>query len=442
MGNILTNNTPIDFDTVKSKITESGLEKVGSASIRELVRLVNEIESETGEKFIRMEMGVPGLEPPKIGIEGEIAALRKGVASKYPMIDGVAELKDEISRFVKNFINIDVAPNGCIPTVGSMQGGFATFLVSCRRDIKKDTVLFIDPGFPVQKQQLDVLGYKYETFDVYNFRGDKLRAKLEEYLSKGNISTIIYSNPNNPSWICFTEKELQIIGELADKYDIVIMEDLAYFAMDFRKDLSKPGEAPYQPSVANYTDNYILLISSSKAFSYAGQRIGTMVISDKLFDRKFPDLKRFYKTDGFGYSIIYGALYALSSGTSHSAQYGLLAMLKAVNDGEFNFVEDVREYGKRAGIMKKMFTDNGFKIVYDKDEDKPLADGFYFTFSYPGLEGVDLLEKLLYYGISAIALDITGSEHTEGLRACVSQIHMNQMPVLEERLKAFNENNN
>ncbi|MDA3779102.1 MAG: pyridoxal phosphate-dependent aminotransferase [Bacteroidales bacterium] len=441
MGNIIKNKTAIDFNIVKSKIVESGLEKVGTASIRELVRLVNEIEAKSGEKFIRMEMGVPGLEPPKVGIEGEIAALRRGVASKYPMIEGVKALKDEISRFVKNFINIDVSAKVCIPTVGSMQGSFATFLVSCRRDIKKDTTLFIDPGFPVQKQQHEVLGYKYDTFDVYNYRGNKLKEKLEEYLAKGNISTIIYSNPNNPSWICFTENELQIIGELADKYDVIILEDLAYFAMDFRNDLSKPGVAPYQPSVANYTDNYILLISSSKAFSYAGQRIGTMVISDKLFDKKFPDLKRFYKTDGFGYSIIYGALYALSSGTSHSAQYGLLAMLKAVNDGEFNFVDSVREYGSRAKIMKKMFVDNGFKIVYDKDEDNPLADGFYFTFSYPGLEGVDLLEKLLYYGISAIALDITGSDHTEGLRACVSQISMSQMPVLEKRLKAFNEDN-
>ncbi|MEA3318252.1 MAG: pyridoxal phosphate-dependent aminotransferase [Bacteroidota bacterium] len=438
---MLENNTPIDFNTVKSKISDSGLEKVGRASIREIVKLVNEIETKTGDKFIRMEMGVPGLEPPKVGIDGEIAALRSGVASKYPMIDGVNELKTEISRFVKNFIDIDVKPSGCIPTVGSMQGGFATFLVSGRREIKKDTTLFIDPGFPVQKQQLDVLGYKYDTFDVYNYRGDKLRAKLEEYLSKGNISTMIYSNPNNPSWICFTEKELKIIGDLANKYDVVIMEDLAYLAMDFRNDLSKPGKAPYQPSVAKYTDNYILLISSSKAFSYAGQRIGTMVISDKLFDREFPDLKRFYKTAGFGYSIIYGALYALSSGTSHSAQYGLLAMLKAANNGEYNFVEDVRQYGERAKIMKKMFVDNGFKIVYDKDEEKELADGFYFTFSYPGLEGVDLLEKLLYYGISAIALDITGSEHTEGLRACVSQIHMSQMPVLEKRLIAFNKDN-
>jgi len=438
MSNII-HKTPIDAGVVKKKIEASGLEKVGLGAIRELVRLVNEIEKETGEKYVRMEMGVPGLPPAQIGIDGEIEALRKGVASKYPMIEGVDILKTEISRFVKNFMNIEVDSKNCIPTVGSMQGGMASFMVSCRRDAKKDTTLFIDPGFPVQKQQHKVIGLKFETFDVYNYRGEKLRAKLESYLSKGNISTILYSNPNNPSWICFTDAELQIIGELATKYDVIVMEDLAYFAMDFRKDMSKPGVPPYQPSVANYTPNYILLISSSKSFSYAGQRVGMLVISNQLFDRKFPDLKRFFKTDGFGYSMIYGAVYSLSSGTSHSAQYGLSAMLKAANDGDYNFVEGVKEYGERAKIMKKMFIDNGFKLVYDMDEDQPLADGFYFTFSYPGMEGVDLLEKLLYYGISAIALATTGSERTEGLRACVSQIQRNQLPVLEERLRIFNQ---
>lgn len=439
MGDTLNRKTPIDASVVKNKLEQSGLEKVGLASIRELVRLVNEIEKETGEKYIRMEMGVPGLPPAQVGIEGEINALKSGVASKYPMIEGVDILKKEISRFVKNFMNIEVDEKNCIPTVGSMQGAFASFLVSCRRDIKKDTTLFIDPGFPVQKMQHHVLGFKHETFDVYDYRGDKLKAKLESYLKKGNISTILYSNPNNPSWICFTEKELQIIGELATKYDVIVMEDLAYFAMDFRKDLSKPGVAPYQSSVANYTGNYILLISSSKSFSYAGQRIGMMVISNELFNRQFSDLKRFFKTDGFGYSMIYGALYSLSSGTSHSAQYGLAAMLKAANDGDLNFVEIVKEYGERAKIMKKLFTDNGFKIVYDMDEDEPLADGFYFTFSYPGMDGLELLEELLYYGISAISLATTGSERTEGIRACVSLIHRSQLKDLEHRLQVFNE---
>lgn len=434
-------NTPIPFDIVKQKIAESGLPKIGRATIREIVRLVNEIECATGLKYIRMEMGVPGIEPNSVGIEAEIQALRSGVASKYPMIDGVPALKKEISRFVKNFINIEVDEKNCIPTVGSMQGGMASFLLTNRCYKEKDTVLFIDPGFPVQKQQLKVLGMKYETFDVYNYRGDKLKAKLESYLDKGNISTILYSNPNNPSWICFSENELQIIGDLSNKYDVVIIEDLAYFAMDFRKDLSKPGEAPYQQTVANYTKNWIMLISSSKAFSYAGQRIGCMVISNDLYKRRFPDLKRFFSSDEFGYAMLYGAVYSLSSGTCHSAQYGLAAMLKAANDGTFDFVESVREYGAKAKIMKQLFVENGFQIVYNMDEDKPLADGFYFTISYPGFSGEDLIDELIYYGISAISLVITGSERTEGLRACVSQVQRSQFGDLEARLKQFHLDN-
>ncbi len=432
-------NTPIDYLIVKNAIQNSGIKTIGKATIRELVRLVNTIEQQSGQKFVRMEMGVPGLDPSQIGIEAEISALRRGVASKYPMIEGVEDLKNEFSRFVKLFMNIDVRPDACIPTVGSMQGGFAAFLMMSKLWKNRNTTLFIDPGFPVQKQQHQVLGIPFETFDVYNYRGEKLRGKLEFFLSKGHISSIVYSNPNNPSWICFTEKELQIIGELATKYDVVVIEDLAYFAMDFRKDMSKPGQPPYQPSVANYTDNYMLLISSSKSFSYAGQRIGMLAVSNKLFDRTFPDLLPVFGTDKFGYALVYKVIYSLSSGVAHSVQYGLTAILKAANDGKYNFVEDVKEYGIRAAEMKKAFTDNGFYIVYDQDEDEPLADGFYFTFAYPGFTAEQLLEELLYYGISAISLTITGSERADGLRACVSQVSRDQLPVLRERLRAFRE---
>jgi aspartate/methionine/tyrosine aminotransferase len=430
-------DTPIPFDVVKKQIELMGLSSVGRASIREIKRLVDHIEEETGLKYVRMEMGIPGLPPSQIGIEAEIEALHSGIAAIYPDIDGIASLKREISRFVKLFMNIDVHPRACVPTVGSMQGSFAAFLTITRMVPGKDNILFIDPGFPVHKQQCRVQGVPFESFDVYNYRGEKLREKLESHLSKGNIAGMLYSNPNNPSWICFTETELKIIGELANKYNVVVMEDLAYFGMDFRRDCSKPGVPPYQVSVANYTENYILLISSSKAFSYAGQRIGMMVISDHLFETRAEGLCRYYQSDMFGRAMVFGTMYALSSGTAHSPQYALAAMLKAANDGEFDFVEVVREYGRKAAIMKKLFLDNGFKLVYDKDEDEPIADGFYFTISYPGFSGEELIEELVYYGISAISLAITGSERLEGLRACVSLVSRDQFPDLEYRLKKF-----
>ena len=386
-----------------------------------------------------MEMGVPGLPAAKVGVEAEIKALQAGAASIYPNINGLPELKEEASRFIKAFINIDVAAEGCVPVTGSMQGTYASFLVSGQCTPGKDTILFIDPGFPVQKQQIAVMGYKYESFDVYECRGKKLREVLESYLSKGNIASMIYSNPNNPAWFCLTEEELQIIGEMANKYDVIVIEDLAYFAMDFRKPLGVPFEAPYQATVARYTDNYVLQISGSKAFSYAGQRIGVTAISNKLYHRSYPGLTQRYGGGTFGTVYIHRVLYALSSGTSHSAQYALAAMFKAASDGSFDFVSDVKEYGRRAAKLKKIFTDYGFTIVYDQDLSEPIADGFYFTIGYPGMTGSELMEELMYYGISAISLSTTGSNQ-QGLRACTSFIKDHQYALLEERLKIFKAN--
>ncbi|MFZ4547901.1 MAG: pyridoxal phosphate-dependent aminotransferase, partial [Bacteroidales bacterium] len=121
-------DTPIDFEIVTGKIKELNVPVVGKATIREIKRLVDNIESASGKKFIRMEMGVPGLPPAQIGTDAEIAALQRGVAAIYPDIDGIPPLKKEVSLFVKNFLDIDVDPAGCIPTVGSMQGGFACFM--------------------------------------------------------------------------------------------------------------------------------------------------------------------------------------------------------------------------------------------------------------------------------------------------------------------------
>ena len=130
--------TPMDGKIVREKINEMNLKSVGLASIRELNRIVNNIESTTGQRFIRMEMGIPGLEPPEIAVESEIAALRKGVGSKYPPFDGIPEIKNEIARFVKNFMNIEVQPEACFPTVGSMQGCYMGLMVCARRKMGKD----------------------------------------------------------------------------------------------------------------------------------------------------------------------------------------------------------------------------------------------------------------------------------------------------------------
>lgn len=431
--------TPINKELIDNTIREHGIQDFAKATIREVKGVAAHAEKESGVEFIKMEMGIPGLPAAQVGVDAQIKSLQDGIAHSYPDIQGLPALKEAASEFVKAFIGVDINPEGCVPVCGSMQGTFASFLTCSQADKKKDTVLFIDPGFPVQKMQLQVQGTKYETFDVYNFRGEKLGPKLESYLTNGNICAIVYSNPNNPSWICMTDDELRTIGSLATKYDCIIMEDLAYFAMDFRRDI-RPFQKPYQPSVANYTDNYILLISGSKAFSYAGERIGVTCISDKLFHRHYHDLAERYEGLPFGPVFSTRMLYALSSGTSHSAQYAMAAMLKAAAEGKFDFRSEIKIYGDRAHKLKEIFTRHNFYIVYDKDLDQPIADGFYFTIGYPGMTSGELAHELMYYGVSAICLVTTGSEQ-EGLRVCTSFIRAEQYAALEERMSIFAENN-
>lgn len=412
---------PIEHDTVDRILAEMGIANIETATIRQICTLADRLEKLAQDNMVHLEMGNPGLPASQIGIDAECAALRNGLPNKYPNIAGVAELKEAGSRFIKAFADVDIPGRCIVPTVGSMQGSFTMMMLLNRRIKGKDTMLFINPGFPAQHNQAKVLGLKEASFDLYDYRGSKLEAKLEEILSKGNITGILYSNPNNPAWTNFTEEELKIIGRLATQYDAIVLEDHAYFGMDFRTNYGIPWEPPYMPTVARYTDNYVMLLSASKIFSYAGQRIALVAMSEKVFDRTYDDLAKFFNIPGFGNAYIYGVLYCVSSGTAHSAQYALLAMLEAAIAGKLNFVEECRDYAVRAEKARKLFVDNGFHLVYDKDCDQSVSNGFFFTMGYDDMSGADLQRELLAYGIASISLPSTGSEQ-QGIRVCVSML--------------------
>lgn len=58
-------DTPIDHNIVQNILDEFNLPDFGKATIREIVSMVNLAERRSGKRYIRMEMGVPGLPPPK-----------------------------------------------------------------------------------------------------------------------------------------------------------------------------------------------------------------------------------------------------------------------------------------------------------------------------------------------------------------------------------------
>jgi len=425
-------------EQVSAACRECKVVDLSRATIGEVLLVAQWLERTTGIPFVRMDQGSPGLPINKFGVEEEKEALTSRDCSQYPPADGIPELKEAASDFLKAFAGIDIAPRGCIPSTGSVAGTFAAFAACTQRIKGKDKILFLDPGFPIYKSQLRVLGADYRAFDIYEWRGaERLREKIEEELKKGDIAAIVYANPDNPAWICLEEEELSVIGDLATRYDVVVVEDLAYFCMDYRRDLGRPYSPPYLPTVARYTDNYILMLSASKIFSYAGQRIALACIGDKLYERQFSALAERYHDSGvFGATFVASILYMLTSGSASSVQYAYAKMMRLSCEGKINFVEDTREYARRAHRMKEIFLRHGFHIVYDRDVSAPVGDGFFFTIGYPGLAGDELVKELVYYGVSSISLSTTGSLR-EGVRGCTSRMREELYPILEERMAAF-----
>jgi aspartate/methionine/tyrosine aminotransferase len=403
--------------------------------------IVNAIEKELGVSFIRMEFGIPGLPVSPIAVAAETEALRDlQVGHVYAPFEGLPALKEEASKFAKLFMNLDIPPSCCIPTVGAMEGCFASFALASGLREGSSSVLCLEPGFPVNKLQMRFLGIKSVSLDFYDHRGDKLIDAIKRLADEGELCAIQWSSPNNPSWVVLKESELEGIGRICDDYGIIAIEDLAYFGMDVRQDYFKPGEPPYQPTILRHTRHGISIISSSKIFSYAGQRVALTIISPELMEKEAPALKRNFGTSNIGHALLHGVLYPITACVPESPQYGLLALLRAANAGDQSLFEPAREYARRAGLAKKLFLENGFKLVYDNDLGEPLADGFYFTIAYPGYDdGADLLLEMLHYGISAITLETTGSCRKEGLRACVSLIKQEQFEELGRRLARFSE---
>ena len=142
-------NTPIKKEIIDGLVAELGITDFAKATIREVKQVAAKAEKASGVEFIKMEMGIPGLPAAQVGVDAQIKALQDGIAHSYPDIQGAPALKEAASQFVKAFIGVDVKPEGCVPVTGSMQGTFASFLTCSQRDASKDTVLFIDPGFPV-----------------------------------------------------------------------------------------------------------------------------------------------------------------------------------------------------------------------------------------------------------------------------------------------------
>ena len=411
-------------------------------TIREINILGAQLRKRLGIDFIAMDIGVPGLPTPNVILEAQIAAITGQACSQYTSFDGLPDPKEAGAYFLKQYLGIEVDSVNVIPTVGGMLSCKENIGIVGRLNPEKDTVLLLAPGFSVNELQARNLGVKTKWVDIHGKYGDDLVNLVEAELGSGNIAGMLWSSPNNPTWRVLSERELKGIGASLTKHDAIGMEDLAYFGLDSRmKDRRIPGQAPYFPTIANYTNNWVLILSGSKIFNYAGERIGATVLSDHVAGITSEHLQQFYNRRRYWDAIVQGGLYSTVASVSQSAQRAFAAGLRAAADPDhpFNYFEYDKPYEDRARAVRERFLSNGFSMPYDKDDFGEIGFGYYFTATHPGFKkGSELALEMLKYGMTAVPLVGFGGNRHEGVRICVSLVTEDKLDKLSRRLEMFN----
>ncbi len=106
---------PLSNEQLAGIMARLNISTLTTATIRQIVALTSVAEEVAGDKFLHLELGNPGLPSQQIGVDAECAALRDGIANKYPPVMGTAALKNAGSRFVKAFLDLDIPPIASCP---------------------------------------------------------------------------------------------------------------------------------------------------------------------------------------------------------------------------------------------------------------------------------------------------------------------------------------
>ncbi len=416
-------------DAVDQALQQAGID-FNQLDIQELWQQIDDLEKKLGLKYVRMDFGVPGLPPPQTAVWTQLQSIAtETVPATYPPAAGTTELKRAASAFLKSFLKLDIDAECCLPTCGATQAAFVAQAVAGRRDSTKNRVVHLEPGYPPVKEQTRFLGLEMSGIDLLEYRGARLIDQLHKHCQDGNTAAISWSSPNNPSGITLSEEELQGIAAVCKEHDVIAIEDAAYLCM------SRNSSPPRARSVAHFTDNFFLLLSASKMFSYAGERVGLLVTSRALWARSYEFLGRFFGCVQVDQALK-RAVFNLTAGAPHSAQLALAAAFNACARGEYDVIRVLSEYGRRADAVREILVQHRFRVLYTDD---PGDSGFYLTFAYPGFSAERLLKELLCQGIAALPLRLFGGSHPEGLRGCVGLLGAEDVKRLRQRMKVFSQ---
>ncbi|MDR1834987.1 MAG: aminotransferase class I/II-fold pyridoxal phosphate-dependent enzyme [Fusobacteriaceae bacterium] len=233
-------------------------------------------KTESNLPFINLGIGDLDITTDETVIEKAMADAKAGY-THYTDPQGLLDLRTLISDYHKKcFTNYEFEPKDIFVTTSASHGLYLTMLAILNEG---DEVILLAPYFPLYELQIRANGgtpVVVQTKFENNFQ--LVKEDIEAAITP-KTKAVIMNTPGNPSGVCYNRQSLEILRDLAVKYDLLVVADEVYDYYSY--------DTAFIPAVTieGMRDRCISVCSYSKNFAMTGWRIGYVIsVVDRLVE--------------------------------------------------------------------------------------------------------------------------------------------------------------
>ncbi|MCD8230336.1 MAG: aminotransferase class I/II-fold pyridoxal phosphate-dependent enzyme [Clostridiales bacterium] len=240
-----------------------------------VIRRMTRVSNKYGA--VNLSQGFPDFDPPKKLTDALTAVAPRG-PHQYALTWGAQNFREALAKKQEHFSGMRINPDReIVVTCGSTEAMMAAMMSVCDPG---DKVVVFSPFYENYGADAILSGaepiYVPLVPPAFEFDADELEAAIR----RPGVKALILCNPSNPCGKVFTRQELEIIAELAIRYDIFVITDEVYEHIVY-----KPYEHVYLAALPGMRERTIICSSLSKTYSITGWRLGYVMAVPEVIDR-------------------------------------------------------------------------------------------------------------------------------------------------------------
>lgn len=239
-----------------------------------VIRRMTRVSNQYGA--VNLSQGFPDFDPPK-AITERLAEVAGQGPHQYALTWGAQNFREALARKIAHFSGIEADPDReIVVTCGSTEAMMAAMMAVADPG---DKVVIFSPFYENYGADTILSGAEpiYVPLTPPEFSFD---ANVLEDAFRQGARIMVLCNPSNPCGKVFTRAELEIIADLAKKYDAYVITDEVYEHIIY-----EPNAHTYLAALPGMRERTIVCNSLSKTYSITGWRLGYVLAPPKITDR-------------------------------------------------------------------------------------------------------------------------------------------------------------